>query len=88
MDYSYLLSQYKMIWNNRQLSSILDDETVLKEAVERELKDENSHPRIRKNLFEKYYLATSRILESRVENKAKLLLIELHADILKELRKE
>lgn len=88
MDFAYLLDEYRKIWNNRQLAggSGLNDEETLKEAISRELKDENSHPRVRRLLFEKYYLATKRIVESPLSDEDKVKLIQLHTEISGELK--
>jgi hypothetical protein len=50
--------------------------------------DENSHPRIRKNRFEKYYSAIKRVMKSSVTTESKFLLIELHNKIMEELSEE
>jgi DNA polymerase I-like protein with 3'-5' exonuclease and polymerase domains len=56
--------------------------------MKRELLDENSHPRVRKNKFVKYYSAINRITQSTVSNEAKVALIHLHNDIMEILIKE
>ncbi|WP_442594155.1 hypothetical protein [Neobacillus sp. D3-1R] len=85
-DFEQLLVEYRKLWNNRLLAQEdLDSEVIVIEAIKRELKDENSHPRIRKSIFEKYYLATKRILESNISNEYKMILIELHKEIMKDL---
>jgi hypothetical protein len=63
-------------------------EETLIEAVKREMLDENSHPRIRKNKFEKYYSAISRITQSTISNEAKVSLIHVHNGIMEKLIKE
>jgi hypothetical protein len=84
-----LLAEYRMIWNNRLLAaSDRSSEDTLKEAVKRELLDENSHPRIRKSKFEKYYSAISRITQSTISNEAKVSLIHLHNGVMEQLIKE
>jgi hypothetical protein len=79
-DYDYILGLYRKLWNNRQLNNGENAEDILKEAIIRELKDENSHPRIRRSAYEKYYLATKRILDSSLENDDKILLFQLYAE--------
>jgi hypothetical protein len=77
--FDHLLAEYRLIWNNRLLESEGElSKNILIEAIERELNDENSHPRIRRSRYEKYFLATKRILESTISNEAKLELIHLH----------
>ncbi len=83
----YLLNSYRGLWNNRQLGyTDSSAEAVLKEAIKRDLLDENSHPRIRKNKEEKYYLAIKRIIESSLHEKDKLQLIQLYTESLTEFR--
>ncbi|WP_053366838.1 hypothetical protein [Bacillus sp. FJAT-27245] len=85
-DFARLLGDYRKIWNNRLLvKEDESNETILKEAIARELKDGNSHPRVRKPVHSKYYSAVKRILESGLSTEAKLELIELHTVIADEL---
>ncbi|AIE60404.1 hypothetical protein [Bacillus methanolicus] len=86
MDYGYLLNQYRSIWNNRLLESDESSEEIIKEAVKRELLDENSHPRVRKSVHEKFYLAVKRIVESQLNEEDKFALITLHIQIMKDLK--
>lgn len=89
INFDELLYEYRMIWNNRMLAaSDRSSEETLTEAVKRELLDENSHPRIRKNKFEKYYTAISRITQSTISNEAKVSLIHVHNGIMEKLIKE
>ena len=79
MDFGVLLNAYRSIWNNRLLrNNDLSDEYILKDAIKRELLDENSHPRIRKSKEEKMYLALKRIVESNVMAEDQFHLIKLH----------
>jgi hypothetical protein len=88
-NFDELLDEYRRIWNNRLLTaSDGSSEDTLKEAMKRELLDENSHPRVRKNKFIKYYSAINRITQSTVSNEAKVALIHLHNDIMEILIKE
>lgn len=83
------MAEYRLIWNNRLL--VMDEKNskdTLWEAIIRELLDENSHPRIRKNRFEKYYSAVKRITNSSISLDAKLQLIELHNEIMDQLCEE
>lgn len=85
-QFEQLLMEYRKIWNNRLLTQEgQDSEKILLEAIKRELNDENSHPRIRKSVYEKYYLATKRILESSIQKESKLTLIEIHKELIKQL---
>lgn len=89
INFDELLAEYRQVWNNRMLAaSDRSSEETLIEAVKRELLDENSHPRIRKNKFEKYYSAISRISQSTISNEAKVSLIHVHNGIMEKLIKE
>ncbi|HAQ06882.1 MAG TPA: hypothetical protein DCR24_04910 [Bacillus bacterium] len=87
IDYDYLLKEYREIWNNRRLLSDMSPEYILKEAVSRDLKDENSHPRARRKLLEKYYLATKRIVDSALSPEDKMLLIQIHIEQAESIQK-
>ena len=80
MDYEKILDEYRTIWNNRRLQSDQSAEEILREAIQRDLKDENSHPRARRTLLEKYYLSTKRIVESSLSPGDKMKLIQIHIE--------
>ncbi|KKK37269.1 hypothetical protein WQ57_15050 [Mesobacillus campisalis] len=86
IDYTYLLEKYRTLWNNRQLYTEGNAETTLKEAVTRELKDENSHPRVRRSLYEKFYLASKRIIESDLSPDDKIAFLDLHAEMTQAIK--
>lgn len=77
-DYEKLLNEYRKLWNNRKLEEDINTENILKEAISRELRDENSHPRVRKTIFEKFYLAVKRIAHSDLDDTSKAELIHMH----------
>ncbi|MDT0160560.1 hypothetical protein [Bacillus sp. AG4(2022)] len=85
-DYAYLLSQYRQLWNNRRLEGTGSAEDILKEAIRRELKDENAHPRARKRVAEKFYLAVKRLTDSDMPNEDKLFLIDMHCQVYEQIR--
>jgi hypothetical protein len=85
VDYVELLGEYRRIWNNRLLAAPDSAKEILEDAIKRELLDENSHPRIRKNKFEKYYSATNRVVQSTIPAEAKVQLIHLHTQVMEEL---
>ncbi|WP_256358290.1 hypothetical protein [Bacillus sp. sid0103] len=81
----HLLEEYRMIWNNRLLDTKgKSSEVTLREAIKRELLDENSHPRIRKSKFEKYYSAIKRVSDSTISHEAKVQLIKIHNEVMEE----
>jgi hypothetical protein len=84
--YDFLLSEYRSIWNNRQLALVEgSSQKTLMDAIKRDLLDENSHPRIRKNKYQKYYMASKRVLNSSLSTEIKLQLMELHNQIMEEI---
>lgn len=84
--YDKLLKEYRELWNNRKLESEESPENIIKEAIARDLRDENSHPRARRTLMEKYFLATKRIIDSSLSNESKILLIQMHAQQAEEIK--
>jgi CRISPR/Cas system CMR-associated protein Cmr3 (group 5 of RAMP superfamily) len=84
-SYDQLLQDYRLIWNNRLLQiEGQDSDQILLEAIKREINDENSHPRIRRNKYEKFYLATKRIIEAPIPIQSKIDLIYLHKNMMEE----
>ncbi|WP_226682454.1 hypothetical protein [Sutcliffiella horikoshii] len=85
-----LLELYKVLWNNRSLEYIeaYDQKEVLQQAIRRELKDELTHPRTRKQPMEKYYLAVKRIVESKLNETEQVMLIKEFTNVLDEIKKE
>ncbi|MBO0958320.1 hypothetical protein J1P26_01125 [Neobacillus sp. MM2021_6] len=85
-NYQFLLEEYRSIWNNRSLSTRdqTSEETLI-EAIKRELLDENSHPRIRKDKYEKYYSAVKRVMASQISLDSKGKLIEMHIEVMEEI---
>lgn len=79
-----LLEGYRSLWNNRLLNEG-EGEDVLREAISRELKDEFSHPRVRKQPHEKYYLATKRVMDSSLEPDMKLSLLAIHLEEMEKI---
>lgn len=84
-NFDHLLEEYRKLWNNRKLAGNEEAELLLKEAIARELRDENSHPRVRKPLYEKFFLAVKRISASNLNDNDKNALIELYIEQLESL---
>lgn len=88
-NFDGLLREYRDIWNNRALTAMdKNSEEILLGAIKSELLDENSHPRIRKNRFEKYFSAIRRVMNSSISMEAKLQIISLHTNLMDELSGE
>lgn len=85
----FLLTEFRKLWKHRLLAiGEHSDHEILTEAIKRELLDENSHPRIRKNRYEKYYLSIRKIVAASIESEAKLLLIQRYNEQMEELSEE
>lgn len=86
VNFDGLLAEYRSIWNNRiLLTEEKGSKETLLEAIKRELLDENSHPRVRKSPYEKYFSASKRVINASVSAETKLLLIKIHVEIMDEL---
>lgn len=85
IQFDYLLHQYRQIWNHRLLVANLSSEEILYEAILRELKDENSHPRVRRTIYEKFFLALQRLQRSSIPDAAKAQLIAIHIDMMEKI---
>ncbi|WP_066372556.1 hypothetical protein [Neobacillus fumarioli] len=88
-NFDWLLEEYRTIWHNRLLeNNEIRSEEILLEAIKRELLDENSHPRVRKTPYEKFYFAVKRILNAKISPEAKPLLIRIYVEMLEKLIKD
>lgn len=86
INFNQLLKEYRTLWNNRLLSADEEAEYILKTAIIRELKDENSHPRVRKSAHEKFYFAVKRVMESHLTENNKQLLIHVHLEVMENIK--
>jgi len=81
-----LLEAYKSLWSNRTLQIEENPAHTLRNAIKKELKDEMTHPRLRKTPHEKFYLSVKRIIDSSLHDKQKVNLVNYHLRILEELK--
>ncbi|WP_110112344.1 hypothetical protein [Bacillus sp. CGMCC 1.16541] len=83
MTSSQLLHTYKQLWSNRSFANEHDSNSgdVLYQAIEKDLLDEMTHPRVRKPPHIKYQWAIKRILDSTLTSDEKLALIEEYTNI-------
>lgn len=89
VDGDLLLEEYRKIWKHRLLEKgERNSDEVLREAMQRELLDEYSHPRIRKNRYEKYYYAVKKLSDAAIQLEAKLQLIQKYNELMEKLAKE
>ncbi|WP_044748117.1 hypothetical protein [Bacillus alveayuensis] len=85
-----LLNAYRQLWSNRSLANdqYLDNESskqLLLETIEKELRDEMTHPRVRQSPEVKFYIALKRIMLSSLSEREKLELIQLHLEVMNKI---
>ncbi|MGG3998218.1 hypothetical protein [Anoxybacillus kestanbolensis] len=81
-----LLEAYRSLWSNRSLPATGNNaETVLYDAIRRDLLDEMTHPRLRKSPYEKFSLALKRIASSSLDAKQQYELVRLYVQQLENL---
>ena len=88
MANNQLLEAYKSLWSNRTLPIEENPISTLRNAIEKDLKDEMTHPRLRKSPYKKFSFSVKRIVDSSIDEKLKLKLIDYHLYILEELESE
>ncbi|MCY7781106.1 hypothetical protein [Bacillus haynesii] len=81
-----LFRAYKTLWTNRTMDG--EGRQALHQAIDDELNDLATHPRLRKTKHEKYYQSIRRIVNSQLESDMKLKLIECHTERLELLTNE
>lgn len=82
----YLLGIYSKLWKNRILEEKdRQDEDILREKIKAELLDENSHPRVRKNRYEKFYLCVQRIHHSNLNDEEKNIMLSVYLEEMDKL---
>lgn len=86
-----LFESYRSLWSNR--SFIKDEEltegyckSLLYEAIEKELRDEMTHPRTRQSPEVKFYYAVKRIMHSDLSDHEKLSLVHIYIDVMEQLK--
>ncbi|MFT4414056.1 hypothetical protein ACLM5H_09365 [Fredinandcohnia humi] len=80
-NYSLLLDVYQSLWNNRNLREESEkSEEILRATVKKDILDEMTHPRVRKNRFEKFYIASKRIVESALSDDDKQNLLQIYIE--------
>jgi hypothetical protein len=88
MDAKELLDAYRQLWSNRTLFVEKNEYETVRASVEKELKDEMTHPRLRKSSYEKFHKAVKRIISSDLNDNQKVKLIDLHSNVLELLEKK
>jgi hypothetical protein len=87
MDAKELLEAYRQLWSNRALPVENDEVETLRASIEKELKDEMTHPRLRKNPHVKFHLSIKRIVSSTLNDDQKVKLIDWHIKVLETIQK-
>ncbi|TYR79955.1 hypothetical protein FZC66_12495 [Priestia megaterium] len=84
--FEQLLAAYQTLWLNRSFLSQteLTSEQKLTEAMLKDLRDEMTHPRVRKTPYVKYHIAVRRIIESNLDQSDKVNLITMYTNLLEE----
>lgn len=85
LDAKELLDAYRQLWTKRVLPVENGELKTLKSAIEKDLRDEMTHPRLRKNKYEKFHLAIKRIVFSSLNDSEKVGLIVFHNNVLEKL---
>ncbi len=90
LTFVQLFEAYRSLWSNRSLikAEVLTEEkckSLLYEAVEKELRDEMTHPRVRQTPEMKFRYAIRRIVASSLTESEKLALIELHLEVMERI---
>jgi len=90
LSFVELLNAYRQLWSNRSLGNDqnLDEESshqLLLETIEKELRDEMTHPRVRQSPEVKFYIALQRIMLSSLNDHEKLGLIKLHLEVMNKI---
>lgn len=76
---------FKKIWPQRLATATIESEEDMERFIAIELKDELTHPRVRKTKQQKLDLAVQRINESPLEQQEKQDLIEVYKKIAAQL---
>lgn len=87
MDAKELLEAYRQLWSNRALIVEQDENETLRVSIEKELRDEMTHPRLRKGCYEKFYMSVKRINSSGLSDSQKVKLIDLYSNVLGTFKK-
>lgn len=86
-----LFEAYRSLWSNRSFikGEKLTEEcckSLLYEAIEKELRDEMTHPRTRQSAEAKFYYAVKRIMNSDLSEHEKLSLVDIYIEVMEQLK--
>ncbi|MFC0274884.1 hypothetical protein ACFFIX_26620 [Metabacillus herbersteinensis] len=88
MNYQQLLIAYRNLWRSRELPIRSNEEETLKFAIVTDIKDDMTHPRLRKTPLQKFQLASKRIIESSLKPDEKVQLIQMHLTQLENIEEQ
>lgn len=88
INYDQLLIAYQSLWKNRSFPVKQYSRTTLEYFIKKELMDENSHPRVRASIYEKFYLGSKRILHSSLSSNEQIQLLTIYKEQMEELKRE
>lgn len=80
-----MIDAYRKLWKNRAGAEEIETEEQLEQKIRIELKDELTHPRIRKPVKEKLAYAAERIEQSDLAELQKVRLLGLYKKIAAQL---
>lgn len=80
-----MIDAYRKLWKNRAGAAEIETEEQLEQKIRIELKDELTHPRIRKPVEEKLAFAAGRIEKSDLDEQQKTRLLSLYKKIAAQL---
>lgn len=73
-----MIEAYKRLWPDRQAIQHITTQAELESSIRVELRDELTHPRVRKSVDEKLQLAHQRIEQSELSEDEKAFLLQLY----------
>jgi hypothetical protein len=90
LTFLQLLEAYRKMWSNRSLTNEQNyneenGKQLLFEAIEKELRDEMTHPRLRQSAEVKFHIAVKRIMSSSLSDNEKLGLIKLYLETMEKI---
>ncbi|ANB60782.1 hypothetical protein [Anoxybacteroides amylolyticum] len=90
LTFMQLFKAYRSLWSNRSLAKdeeLTEDmcKALLYEAMEKELRDEMTHPRVRQAPEVKFHYAVKRIMAAPLTETEKLALIDLHLEVMEQI---
>lgn len=83
-----MIKAFRLLYQNRQSVDSLQTEEDIRVIIHSELLDEYTHPRARLSIQQKYKLAIDRILNSKLSDIQRQMMIELYKEEYEKLSTE